>query len=340
MICEGEKSADAAQRLYPDKICITWMGGASAVHKADWAPLIARQTEKIIWPDNDAPGSKAATKIMELLPDALILRVDDLSDGFDAADLEAERPGDPEAWLRLRLPPEHESTRKLGPLRSFGMDEIGAIKPADYLLKGLFNRNEMSVIVGKEKSGKSFFAMFLSYRIAQGQSVFGRRVKAGGGRVLYLAAEGEHGVAKRFRALRDRYGPTNKLRFVAQPLDLLHEEKGHLKAVLELAADFRPDFIVIDTLNRALGGGSENKPEDMGGFIMNMSQLRHETGAHIAIIHHGTKASDGTSPRGHGSLTGADDLLLEVTKAEDGSGIATVVHARAALRASRAGINS
>jgi hypothetical protein len=47
-------------------------------------------------------------------------------------------------------------------------------------------------------------------------------------------------------------------------------------------------------------------------FVSNVTELRHDTSAHIAIIHHGTKSSNGSSPRGHSSLTGADDALIEV----------------------------
>jgi hypothetical protein len=39
-----------------------------------------------------------------------------------------------------------------------------------------------------------------------------------------------------------------------------------------------------------------------------------ETGAHVAIVHHGNKASNGTNPRGHSLLIGADDALIEVVK--------------------------
>ena len=47
-------------------------------------------------------------------------------------------------------------------------------------------------------------------------------------------------------------------------------------------------------------------------FVSNVTELRHDTSAHIAIIHHGTKSSNGSSPLGHSSLTGADDALIEV----------------------------
>jgi len=56
-------------------------------------------------------------------------------------------------------------------------------------------------------------------------------------------------------------------------------------------------------------------------------QKRPETKVHVAAVHPGSKASNGTTPRGHSCLTGADDALIEVTKHDDGARSARVVHA-------------
>lgn len=67
LIVEGEKTADAAQKLFADRnmVCITWQGGASAVLKSDWIPLHGRDV--IIWPDNDEAGFKAADQLCTVL---------------------------------------------------------------------------------------------------------------------------------------------------------------------------------------------------------------------------------------------------------------------------------
>ena len=65
LIVEGEKAADAAQKLLPGHAVLSWPGGAGAVNKANWSPLIGR--EVIIWPDNDQAGLKAADKIATAL---------------------------------------------------------------------------------------------------------------------------------------------------------------------------------------------------------------------------------------------------------------------------------
>jgi len=59
--CEGEKSADAAARVFPNSVCITSPGGSQAASKADWSPLEARRV--LVWPDADEPGAKYAAKV-------------------------------------------------------------------------------------------------------------------------------------------------------------------------------------------------------------------------------------------------------------------------------------
>ena len=64
LIVEGEKSADAANKMFADRgyIALSWMGGAGTVSKSDWSPLARRNS--LIWPDNDRAGEKAANQVV------------------------------------------------------------------------------------------------------------------------------------------------------------------------------------------------------------------------------------------------------------------------------------
>lgn len=58
LLVEGEKTCDAAHRLFGDAfIATTWTGGAQSIHKVDWSPLKGRLVLR--WPDNDHPNAKA-----------------------------------------------------------------------------------------------------------------------------------------------------------------------------------------------------------------------------------------------------------------------------------------
>ena len=65
LVVEGEKACDAAQRLLPDYVCLSWPGGSQAAHLANWTPLTGRNVTTL--PDADEPGLKAAIAIMEIL---------------------------------------------------------------------------------------------------------------------------------------------------------------------------------------------------------------------------------------------------------------------------------
>lgn len=93
LIVEGEKACDAARRLFPDWLVLTWPGGSKAVKHANWAPLAGANVA--IWPDADDAGHQAASELSQLLRGiaATIQTVrppDGVVAGWDLADAEQE----------------------------------------------------------------------------------------------------------------------------------------------------------------------------------------------------------------------------------------------------------
>ena len=104
IITEGEKAADAAQRLLPSFVAVSSPGGANAAAKADWLPLRGRNA--ILWPDADAAGKSYAETVAQAVAAAGVASVHcipapkDVAAGWDAAD--AAREGwDEKRVLRL-----------------------------------------------------------------------------------------------------------------------------------------------------------------------------------------------------------------------------------------------
>jgi putative DNA primase/helicase len=110
ILCEGEKSADAAQVMFPGNVCMSWCAGTGSVDYADLAPIQSRNV--IIWPDADEAGIKAAHKLAKRLPYARMVCVDGLPSKFDAADLQTD---DPDEWLAQRLETSSVSDEDGGP---------------------------------------------------------------------------------------------------------------------------------------------------------------------------------------------------------------------------------
>ena len=63
LLVEGEKVADAAQKLFPELVVMSWVGGSAGVHKVNLTPLNNRPV--IMWSDNDEAGFKAAHALDE-----------------------------------------------------------------------------------------------------------------------------------------------------------------------------------------------------------------------------------------------------------------------------------
>ncbi len=103
VICEGEKAAKAASKLYPtpDYVATTWPFGAQNFNNTDLTPLHGRDI--ILWPDNDDAGIKAMQALATMLEpnvnhistmdlDSLAKEVGDieLAEKYDAADAVAD----------------------------------------------------------------------------------------------------------------------------------------------------------------------------------------------------------------------------------------------------------
>ena len=87
LVVEGEKTAAAAQKLFPEFIVTTWQGGSSRVERADLEPLLQRQSSIVLWPDADSAGRKAMTYLKARFPAAKLVQLPaTLPDGWDLAD--------------------------------------------------------------------------------------------------------------------------------------------------------------------------------------------------------------------------------------------------------------
>jgi len=67
LVVEGEKAADAAQKLLPEYHVLTWQGGAGNVGNTNWRCLVGKDVA--IWPDYDYDqgGQRAAQKLQKTI---------------------------------------------------------------------------------------------------------------------------------------------------------------------------------------------------------------------------------------------------------------------------------
>lgn len=112
VVCEGEKAAEAAQKVLGDKSYVTtcWIGGSkiTVIKKVNLSPLFGRNV--VLWPDNDEPGIEAMSFIAQQIAQAastinLIMPKKSDPETFDAADLLdlGLEPAEKNKWLKDRL---------------------------------------------------------------------------------------------------------------------------------------------------------------------------------------------------------------------------------------------
>jgi len=194
-------------------------------------------------------------------------------------------------------------------------EELDAIPPMKWLVRGVVPVAGVGAIFGPSGCGKSFLTLDMLAAIAAGREWFGCRVKAAP--VLYVALEGEAGIRQRKDAYQERHGSIPAtMRFMLTALDIRNDsDRADLVSAIK-SAGLADGVLVLDTLNRAASGMDENSSSDMGDVIDALKDIQRAIGGVVLAVHHsGKDVSKGM--RGHSSLIGALDTVVEVSRNED-----------------------
>ena len=208
--------------------------------------------------------------------------------------------------------------------------DINANLDAADFVEGLLTEGGMSVTYGESNCGKTFFMTDLALHVAAGMEWNGRAVEEGG--VIYCALEGSHGISNRVTAWRQHHkmeGVITPFAIIPISINLLDpaaDTERLIQAITKAQAEMEKPvrLVVLDTLSRALSGGNENAPDDMGALVANIDRVRQATGAHVNGVHHSGKDT-AKGARGHSLLRAATDTEIEITRAtKDSPSVATV----------------
>jgi hypothetical protein len=235
-------------------------------------------------------------------------------------------PGEP--LTNVRRTPDAKSAfepgNKIKPrflLQPFSEITLGS--QAAYLIKGIIPREGLVVVYGEPKCGKSFWTFDLSMHIALGWDYRGWRVKQGA--VVYCAFEGAEGFKARVEAFRQKKlsetATAVPFYLLAASLVLAKDRAELIQSIRAHLGDTRPAVVVLDTLNRSIGG-SESDDRDMPAYIAAAGAIQAAFNCAVIIVHHSGLAKD--RPRGHTSLTGAADAQIVVKRDSLGDIVAAV----------------
>jgi len=273
------------------------------------ASLKQLSAAKLAWNITDRPlDSPGIRPLLEEAAERIATncawKVNDIAAALNAGNLPPELEPEEEA---PEVDPPAPRFRPLSP------DDLAALPPMRWRVRGILPETGLSAIYGPPGCGKSFLVLDLLAAIAEGRPWFGHATVTAP--CVYLALEGEAGVAQRVRAYMARNGTPESLRVILSPLDIRKaDDRLDLCDTLR-AADLVGGVVAIDTLNRAAPGMDENASTDMGGVIDAMKAIQSNIGGLVLAVHHaGKDALRGL--RGHSSLLAALDAVIEVSRQE------------------------
>lgn len=191
------------------------------------------------------------------------------------------------------------------------------LRPPTYLIEGVLEAEALGMIFGPSGSCKSFLAIDMAASVAAGAAWHKRATRQGA--VVYIAGEGQSGIARRFKAwaaarsvslarapvfisrLPPRLTEADSVKAVREAVERVVDEAGEIA------------LVIIDTVNRCFGAGDENSTSDMTRFVDAMAAIRDEFSATVLAVHHaGKDASQGA--RGSSVLRAAMDFEAGVSR--------------------------
>jgi hypothetical protein len=217
-----------------------------------------------------------------------------------------------------------QSVQKPRRFQFLAMDARDPLEGPLFVIPGLVAQGAVTVLTGKWGSRKSFVAIDWCARVAAGLDINGTPVLPGS--ALYLAGEGQGSLARRMHAWLLKHGANGAalpFRYSEAVPNFRSAEDvtALLEAIKDLAEEFPANaplqLVVIDTLSKALAGGSDTETKDLGPALRSLERIRdHFPGCAVLVLHHPPRG-DEIRARGLGALEADTDaqLILEWNEA-------------------------
>jgi hypothetical protein len=310
-VTEGEKDAD---RLVAHGLSATTNARGAKEWRQEYSEAL-QGASVVILEDNDQAGRDRTRRVAESLTHngctVRVLRlpnlppkgdvsgwldaggtVDALEALADAAPVWPEGepfPGDvggdvdePELHESISEPNDEHVRR----FRLFSDLELEAQPAGRPLVEGVAYQNGLISLIGKYGTYKTFILLELAFCIAVGADWHGRRVTPGA--VVYVYAEGAHGIKKRLAACKRAYGYTGGAGIYFLPTSVLVSDPAQVAAFLLAIGELPVDSIAavfIDTVARNMAG-NENTVDDMGKFVRGCDTIREHLKCAVFLAHH------------------------------------------------------
>ena len=197
-------------------------------------------------------------------------------------------------------------------------------EPLDFVFPGLLAET-FGVLVSPGGVGKSFLALQKAISVALGKDLFGIWGEdPEQGQVVVLSLEDPEAVTRhRLFAMGHHLSEVDKAQ-LQENLDILSLNGEGFSLMQQTADGLKPSaavkglerylqqksprLIMVDTLNRALGGANENCSTAMSAIINEVEKLNKKFGCASLILHHTNKASYSASGGSQGASRGSSAI--------------------------------
>jgi hypothetical protein len=206
------------------------------------------------------------------------------------------------------------------------LDELlaGPVPETDWIWNGWIAWEDIALIVGDPKTGKSLLTLGLANQIRQGGIFLGERCDQA--RVGIFDLENPLGeVHKRLRRVGLTHEDNDGLTYVHAPAMNLatHDGISQFEATVE---EHQIDVAVIDSFRRAAPGIDENDSAAISAFFAPLRRMIAGRRRSIIVVHHARKRTGGDQDqdagqmtRGSGDFMAAIDTQIYLRKKEAGS---------------------
>ncbi len=180
--------------------------------------------------------------------------------------------------------------------------------PVPWIVPPLLAAGCVTMIAGREGTGKSMLALALAAAIGHGSSIAGMECEPG--RVLYVDAEnGEREAHRRVRGLGVKAGTLVYVE--AQGFNLAQ----HITLLEDLVAEHKPSVLILDSLRSLAPGLDENDSKQAEAAVRPTSRLAQTAGIPIGLLHHAGKS--GHEYRGSTAIGAAVELGFTLSRHDE-----------------------
>jgi len=156
--------------------------------------------------------------------------------------------------------------------------------PVPWVVQPLLARSCVTMLAGREGTGKSMLALALAAAIGHGASIAGLDCQPG--RVLYVDAE--NGEREAHRRIRGLGVPPHGLVYLEADAFSLRADVGLLDAAI---TEHKPTVVVLDSLRSLAPGLDENDSGAAEGVLRPVVRLAQTREVAVLVLHHASRAS-------------------------------------------------